>query len=96
MENKGNNARWNEASKRLLKYGFVLHEDNKINLVHMTKEINGKEYNISLTLSSDEEMSIDDVESVISAFADGKLTFSDIAEELTELNEQDKEDAADN
>lgn len=96
MENNEIKAREEKASQQLTKYGFILHGDNTINLEHMTKEINGKEFYIDVTLSSDERMTLEDVESVISAFADGKLTFSDIAEELTELNEQDREDAADN
>ncbi len=94
MKNTEIKAREDKARKQLAKYGFVLESDNTINLEHMTIEINGKDYHIDLTLSNYEGMTLEDAESIITAFNNGKLTFSDIAEELAELNEQDRENAA--
>lgn len=99
MENKENNARWNEASKRLLKYGFVLREDNTINLEHLTMEIGGKEFEVSLDLSAyftNGPMTLDDVENILSAFDNKELSFDDILERLSDVNEWDTESTAEN
>lgn len=96
MESK---ARWNDASKRLLKYGFVLHEDNTINLEHLTMSIGGKDYDVSLDLSAnftEGPMTLDDVESVLSAFDSEELSFADIVEQLEDYNEIDVDSAAEN
>lgn len=99
MENKEITARREKASKQLLKYGFVLHEDNTINLEHFTMEIGGKEFEVSLELSAnftEGPMTLEDVESILKAFDNGELSFADIVEQLTEYNETDVESAADN